>query len=349
MKKTLLRNLTFLIALLALPMARAEIVQDLYVAQVPVTDRSAAALAQGAKDALAVVLIKVSGSGQLLQSPVIVEALAKARRHVQKYGYLRGDDPQRTLNVRVEFDDAYVTGLVTKAGAPLWTANRPTVLAWVVFDEPGGRHFLSRDRYPQMAAQLVAEFSRRGVTLELPLFDLIDASAVRERDAWGQDKEVLLKAASRYGTQEIVVGRVNVADSGDSSGDWTYFYGDKRIVKSFNRPDARRYWRSGADLVADNMAARYAVAPSAASLGAVGMTVSGVFGFGDYAGIVSWLESLEPIEHAIVERVVGDRVYLRLGARARAENLAAIIELNEKLIPEQSANNSASLSYRWQN
>jgi hypothetical protein len=114
------------------------------------------------------------------------------------------------------------------------------------------------------------------------------------------------------------------------------------------------FFANGAALVAEEMSARYAVAPSAGSASGVAMSVVGVSKYADYAAIVSWLESLELIDVANVERVRGDRVELRLQAQADAGQLAAIIELNKRLEPlpvapivQPGMAPGPQLSYQW--
>ncbi len=77
-----------LLAVLAFAL-RAEMVDDLYSAKVSVSDRSATALSSASREALSEVLVKVSGSVEILANPVVIDALPKARQQVQQYGYSR--------------------------------------------------------------------------------------------------------------------------------------------------------------------------------------------------------------------------------------------------------------------
>ena len=86
-----------LLLLLAVASSRADIVRDLYSAQVSVADQSAKALAVASREALAEVLVKVSGSVEVLQNPAIKTALKEARAHVQQYAYSREDGSQGAL------------------------------------------------------------------------------------------------------------------------------------------------------------------------------------------------------------------------------------------------------------
>jgi hypothetical protein len=226
-----------LLALLGAGSASAEMVVDLHTSTVPVADQGSKALAGASRQALAEVLVKVSGSRQLLRNPEIVAALGKSRSHVQQYAYARDESTEAGLSVRIEFDGAFVTDLVRKAGAPLWTAKRPVVLAWVVVDGEQGKHFVNWDSTPQQAQLLVEEFSRRGVPVQIPVFDLVDTAAVSTEDAWHLNANVLLAASARYNVQDVVAGRLASLSGGKSLGDWSYFYQGHRVNRSVTGPD----------------------------------------------------------------------------------------------------------------
>jgi hypothetical protein len=329
--------------------ARAEVVTDLHSAAVPVADQSPQTLAVAARAALAEVLVKVSGSTELLQKPVIVAALDDAQSHVQQYGYERGEAPAAGLFLRFEFDGPYVTDLVKRAGAPLWTANRPTVLAWVVVEDAQGRHFINRDSAPQEAQLLVAEFARRGVPVQLPVFDLADTTAVSPDDAWRLDAIALQAASARYNVQDVVAGRLASLSDGNAIGDWSYFHQDEQVSRSVTVPDLQTFLREGVNVVASELAARYAVAPTGGGGGGVRLSVSGVSSYADYAAIVKWLESLELVDRVNVEQVHGDRIELLLQAQADAAHLATTIEFNTRLMPVTGTEPapSAQLNYQW--
>lgn len=342
---TLALTLMLLLALVA----RADMVAGLHTASVPVADQGPAALAAASREALAQVLVKVSGSRGLLQNPVIVAALDESRSHVQQYAYIRGTGAGEGLVARFEFDGTYITQLVAKSGAPLWTANRPPVLAWVVVENDAGRHFINRDTAPAEAQQLEEAFSRRGVPLQLPLFDLVDTAAVSTGDVWRLNAGAILDASERYNVQDIVMARLSVPASGAVQGNWSYFYQGEDIDRPFTTADMGSFLREGVELVAGSMAQRYAIATSGGEDGDVPMAISGVYSYADYASIVSWLESLELVEYANIERLRGDRLELRLGARADVSQLPAIIELNSRLVPAPRTELDPGLSYQWQN
>jgi hypothetical protein len=337
--------------------AHAEVVADLHAATVPVANQSSDALTAAAREALAVVLVKVSGSEDLLRNPAIVAALNDARNNVQQYAYVRGEPPAAPLLLHFEFDGAFVTNLVRRSGAPLWTANRPTVLAWVVVEDEQGRHFVNRDSAPLQAQMLVEAFSRRGVPVQLPVFDLVDTAAVSTEDAWRLDASVLQAASARYHPQDIVAARVAGPGEGALVGDWSFLHKEEQVNRAVSAPDLQAFFREGVNVVAAEMAARYAISPTTGGAGGVRISISGVSTYAEYAAIVSWLEGLELVDNANIVQVQGDRIDVRLQAQADASQLAATIELNDRLLPiplpmpvsgaQTSPESSAQLNYQW--
>ena len=345
------RRLVLLYALLVLFVvgnSQAEMVADLYAATVPVADQSEQALSTAARQGLAEVLVKVSGSSQLLKNPEIVGALGQARSHVQQYYYVRGETAAAELLVRFDFDGAFVTDLVRKSGAPLWTANRPVALAWVVLDGEQGKQLVSWDSTPLQAQQLVDAFSRRGVPVQIPVFDLNDMTAVSAENVWRLDRTAIVAASARYNVQDVIAGRLASPSGGKFTGDWSYFYQGDRVNRSATVPDVQAFLRAGAGIVAGEMSARYALSPTVGGEGELRMLVTGVSSYADYAAIVRWLEELELVEHANIRRVQGEQIELQLQAQLNASQLAGLIELNNQLLPASPPGSTAQLNYQWQ-
>lgn len=327
--------------------AEAAVVRDLYSARVPVTGQSDRALADGARAALEEVLVKVSGSNRVLKNAAIAEALAEARSQVLTYAFERADSNGEELLARFEFDRSYVAGLLMRAGEPLWTANRPVVLVWLVTDGPEGRQFVNRDTDRTALTQLYEVFSRRGVPIQLPLFDLADTAALSPEEAWGLDSLSLRSASSRYDTQHILAGRVTQLSNGMLVGDWSYLSPRNRLDRSVEAAEMGEYLDQGVAVVADEMAARYAVAPTEAGQVPVAVTVSGVTDYAGYAAIISWLESLEVVDRTTVEQIRGDTLMLRLRARTAPSQLAVLFELNEQFEPVRVPGGPGRLNYQW--
>jgi hypothetical protein len=331
--------------------ARAEVIRDMYSAEVPVADQSSAELARASRLGLSVVLVKVSGSMEVLGNPVVREALGGGRNRLQRYAYNGDPGSPGSLLVTMLFDSAYITRLVIDAGLPLWTANRPMVLLWLVEEGDGGRQFVNVETEPAQVTTLRGEFSRRGVPVQLPLYDLSDTAALGPNQAWDLNSAALLQASARYNLENVLAGRFAQLATGQVAGEWVYLWQDQRLKRSVTAENEKLFLREGVALVAEAMAARYAMAATA-NEGGLTLSVTGVTGYADYAAIVAWMEGLELVERANIEQVEGDVILLRLQAQADAAQLATIIELNKRLIPIPvvipGAVPTADLNYQWQ-
>ena len=92
MIKLLTPSLVFVLLLALAVSGRADVVEDLYWAEVAVADQSSKSLASASRDALSDVLVKASGSESVLRNPVVKEALGEARNQVLQYAYRRGEE-----------------------------------------------------------------------------------------------------------------------------------------------------------------------------------------------------------------------------------------------------------------
>lgn len=339
------------IALAALlpALSHAVVVDDLYTAEVSVSDHTQQALSIASRDALSEVLVKVSGSVDVLENPSIASAVKRSRSYVQQYAYSRDEGASGELFARFEFDRSVVSKLVTEAGVPFWTANRPSVLVWMIIETPDGREFLNFDTAPEVMAELTAEFARRGVPVQFPLYDLNDAAIMTTESLWQLTESTLQFASTRYRASNILAGRLVRLSDGRWVGDWSYLFEASRIDRSIPVGPPTVFLQSGVSLVAQEMSSRYAVASSPDVTTGVTMRVSGVSTYSEYARIVSWLEEVELIEYANVETISADEIQLNLVAQADAKQLAAIIELNEHLLLVPSRTKGNDLSYKWQN
>jgi uncharacterized protein len=342
--------------LAAIPL-QAEILSDLYSAQVKVGNQGEAALAAGARTALGQVLVKASGSPGLLQHDTVKEELRNARNYVQQYAYSRRestDGEGDELWARFEFSPSFVTTLIKRVGAPLWTANRPMVLVWLVIDEQqSDRYFVHEAIAPDVTAQLIQAFSYRGVPARLPLFDLTDTAGLSLEDAWQMQSVVVQAASSRYDVEDIVVARVAEVSDGKFVGDWNYLRGAQRIERSISAKTLGEFLRQGVGVVAEDMAGRFAVAASEANADDLVVSILGIDNYSDYAAVVTWMENLELVENATVARIEGGELTLRLQAQADAVQLSTLIELNRRLepVPGDALNPQAGteLRYQWKN
>ncbi|MCZ6828110.1 MAG: DUF2066 domain-containing protein [Gammaproteobacteria bacterium] len=343
--------LSLVLALLCPFSAGAAEVENLYRAVVPVEDHSARQLSRATRRGLAQVLVKVSGSREVLRDPEVSEALDRAQSYMQQYQYRR---PQRnTLELEVQFDQQLVTEVLTQALLPLWSANRPPVLVWLVVDDATGRNFAANDSYLELLAVIRAEFQRRGVPVEFPLYDLQDTLAVTVHDLWQLNSLPIVRASRRYHNEDVLVGRLRALSDQRWMGDWLYLWeNESRSITEYGEP-LDDFVSSGVHLAAEAMAARYAVAPTGTAGDGILVRVDGLHRYADYRASLDHLEAVQLVDAAVVEYAGGDTVVFRVNAQLQPEQLQRVIALKGKLRrllqfePLDATLPAAELVYRW--
>lgn len=339
-------SLFMLVALLSVAQqGRADDGAWLYEAQVPVADQSARARLTAAGDALAQVLTRLTGLAELPPSDTLARALAAPDLYYNQFRFQ--PDGDGGLLLRVQFVPDAVLNLIRQANLPVWRANRPSVLAWVVLDDGLERRILgSGNPHPTIDA-LLQRARERGLPLQLPLMDLTDQLAVEPAAVWGRLSQPLLEGSQRYGADIVLVGRLQQRADGNLAGSWEFWLdGEVRQLDVENR-EPTPLGLAGADLVADELSGRYAVLDRGSR--SVELNVSAVSSAADYADLLGYLASLEFVDDVAVSSVRGDRLGVRLITAADAAQLEELFRLDRRLIPDRlSMSVGPALELVWQ-
>jgi hypothetical protein len=113
--------------------AFAVTVTDLYRVSVAVENQGDESRKLGIQWAFQQLLIKVSGSQDVLNNPTLIEASQNAERYVQGFSYQQdGFDEQ--IYLQAWFSKALVVPLIKRAQAPIWGENRPLLLNWLAIE-----------------------------------------------------------------------------------------------------------------------------------------------------------------------------------------------------------------------
>lgn len=318
------------LALLVLAPARADEVSWLYDVSVPVADQSSGARVEAAGSALIEVLGRVTGLASVPRNETVRRALAAPDLYYNQFAYSR--DRQDALQLDVQFVPRAVLDLVRDAGLPIWRANRPTVVAWVVMDDGGERRILGADSGQPAIVALRERARARGLPLRLPLLDLADQLAVAPAAVWGRLSQTLIPASERYAADIVLVGRLQQRPDGAWQGAWEFWVDGDVRQRLLEAPGAEALGAAAADLVADELAGRYAVLDRGS--GQLRLSVSSVNGPADYADMLRYFNGLEFVEDVTVDGVAGNRVAVSLVTAARPEQLLELFRLDRRLFPD---------------
>ncbi|GLP94783.1 DUF2066 domain-containing protein [Paraferrimonas sedimenticola] len=170
-------------------------VKDLDKAQVKVSSRSNASLNQGMKAGLTQVLMKNSGGLAQLDEPLLKSRLAAPRALISQYGYT---DVDGQLWLEMSFDHKQILALLRQSNQPIWAAQRPLTLMWMVDEQSEEQTILSDTLDSEFRDQLLEQAQQVGMPMLLPLMDLDDAMTVAANDVKGQFIDPVATASARY-------------------------------------------------------------------------------------------------------------------------------------------------------
>ncbi len=209
------------------------------------------------------------------------------------------------------------------------------------------RKLLNSQEHEMLQKSLDSAFSERGVPVRYPLWDLFDHMDLTVDSIWEVRAEIFSYISNRYDVSEILVGKLSRLSTGRWIGEWIFKDDEKIISRYFDVLDSGKMFARGADLVAKTMATKFSIKANVQTEIATKLSIVGLHSYVDYVNLVLWLESLEMIEEANLEKIDMFSLQLRLLSRASTTDLAKIINLNSDLIPIQSDDNFGRLIYEW--
>jgi len=356
MRTVFLRGL--LISLLALavgaPASAAVEVKNLYEAEVVVAGKDRKIRTEAFGLALLQVAVKVSGSRGASANPVVVEAVASPDRFVQQFRYrntapVAGADASsqsQGLNLWVQFDAPAVDALIREAGMPVWGRVRPSVLVLVAIESARGRELLSSDD-PQGWAEFIQRAAAgRAVPLLLPLMDLEDRSRLRASDVWAGFEDNVLRAAQRYQSEGVLLGRIYERLPNYWEARWRLLLEDGRDEWLDQGEGLDVVLLAGVQESADLLASRFGGFAGTTVASEVQVEVTGIRSLRDYARTLQYLDSLDDVSRVDVTNVKTGSVSFRVDARGGRDTVRQVIALGRTLAEDGQGGLDTGLTYR---
>lgn len=319
--------LFLLLLVLAIPAAA----DDLYTGEVRVPDQSEAARATAMGEALAQVLVKLSGNPEAAADPDVASALAEPAALVQAWHYRQdvdrtGPAPALVMYLAASFEPRAVQRLMAAAGLTQWARERPEIAAYIAIEEAGNPRLASAGEL----GPLLRRGNERGIRLRAaPVSE--DAQALAVAAAERQNLASLrgaaaaagapgLLAARLYGTAEGIYGRVSFSD------------GEREESFEVRAIDRFAALRAVADGVADRLAARYAFSAADSEPVAIAVLVRGIRSAADYARAQSYLASLSVVRRIEPRAADGESLTLGLTVAGGGERLRQVLALDTTLV-----------------
>ena len=313
-------------------------VDDLYEAELPVTSQGRAERSGIIRSALTEVLIKVSGNGQIALSPGIPEILSRSSQFLQQYRYRSATLPADPVTglapsqqyLWVRFDQISLDKTLRSIAVPIWGRSRPVTLAWLVVEQGNQRQLLGSGDDSSVTKAVIEQSKRRGIPLDLPLYDLEDQQRVRVTDISGGFQESILKASERYAADAVLVGHLRDIGNGRWEGRWTLHLGGRESNWS-QQGNFDAVLGFGIDGATSSLASNFVRAPSN-NPGELKVLVTDVFNLEDYARSDQFLAGLDGVMRIQPGQIDKDKILFNLKVRGDQQSLLQSIRLSNQSV-----------------
>jgi len=299
--------------------AAAVDVASLYTAQVILDEEQANPRQAAYEAALAVVLLRVSGS-TLGADPEMIELLFP-----DPSAYVVQFRPGPDSTLFVSFDGEAVERSLREAGQPFWGGDRPLTLVWLAVDWGQGKREIiaaddpersrdearSIDRNRLLRQRVLDVAERRGLPVVFPLLDTDDLQSISFSDICGGFDEQMLAASRRYDVNSVLAGCIRPLASQRNR--WSHYLGSEE--QTYNgEPELV------VSLVADVLAAEFSISGSA-PVQLIDLNIGGVDSVSAYGAVQKLLSEQAVIETFSIAAVQGDQIRYRVEAHGGAERL----------------------------
>lgn len=317
--------------LLLLILAIPAVADELYTGEVRVPDQSEAARATAMSEALAQVLVKLSGNPQAAANPALAAALADSSALVQAWHYRQevdrsGPTPALMLYLVASFEPRAVQRLIAAAGLTQWARERPEIAAFIAIEEAGQPRLATAGEL----APLLRRGQERGIRLRAaPPGE--DAEALTVAAIERQNLASLRGAAAAAGAPGLLIARLYGAAEG-VLGRVSFSDGEREESFEVRANDRFAALRAVADGVADRLAARYAFRAADSEPIAIAVLVHGIRSAADYARAQSYLASLSIVRRIEPRAADGESLTLGLTVAGGGERLRQLLALDTTLV-----------------
>jgi len=340
-------------------MAHAAVMPGLYEASVSVPDQSAAARTLALQQALAAVLVKITGDRTAPRLPALADILKDPSQFLQQYRYQQTStdgsaastptvkfDLTRTgtpaitptnLMLWAKFDPEVMDRAVRAANESLWGQERPVTLVWLAIEDGSGKSILSATNNPAVMQAMISAADERGIALIFPRMDAQDQQAIGFPDISNDDAARVQQASQVYRADATLVGSVYMTTPGQYAARWQLAASAGSQAWTATPDALTAVTTGGIQTTADHFAQWYAVAAGATGISGVSVSVAGISSVDAYAKVLAYLSELTAVKGVQVTRVDYGTVYFSLDTYGSLKNLQQAVLLGGVLKPVTQA------------
>lgn len=329
-----------LLPLLCLKVAAATPL-NYFSAEVPIVSQSRSDQEKAARVGLMDVLVRVSGSEDVREHPLVAQRTRQPLSFVSEFQYADIEDAAQAEQgfnhlLKLRYSNRLVRKLLADAALPVWSVNRPKTLVWLVEDNVEfGKQMMPYDTDSPMFLGLEEASRYRGVPLSFPLLDFDDQISLGAERLWALDEQAIIEASARYKADVILVGKFSVMSSGQVFSSWQYIHGDKTRVYNLRADTPEQVSYNALLPVADFLASRYSYHSLDSEY--FSLVVESIESYADYRAVVNTLKSFDTITDVKIDAVSHAEIMMRFRSEASLDQVTKQIALARKFTDVFSA------------
>lgn len=305
---------------------------DLYQAEVDAGQSQA----QWQQAAMAAVLVKLTGSEQVLSQPAIATELKNSANYIRQFQQVQ--QLGRPL-MQVQLDPQKITSLLQQQQIAIWGSRRPDLLLWLTEKSLDQTKFVLDAEHPLRQA-LASQAKQRGLSFVYPMYDVDDLALVSALQLWAGDWSGLTVAAARYQPDQVLNLLVeSVVDANGQAG--------LRLIRQqqvegalvqqeYLAADWQTLGQQLSQALAAELAAQYAVKVVAAGTNAgdqLQLTIEGIRSLSDLVALQKLFGAMLTVRQYRVVEYQAPKVVLQLELAATAADFYRALALESSLKP----------------
>lgn len=315
---------------------------DLYQAEVDANQSQS----QWQQAAVAAVLVKLTGSTQILEQQSIKTAIRSSSDFIKQYQMVQRDG--RNF-LQVSLDQQKITSLLQQLQIPIWGSRRPDVLVWLTektLEEP---QLVVLAAHPLRSA-LHEQAKTYGLSYVFPRYDEQDLALVNAVALWSGDWTGLTQASLRYQPNQVF--NLLMEQQVDMTGQLQYrltsqYWLDGMLQsQEFTGPEVSAVLLQFSQQLAATQAAQYAVnvQTSAVSDASIVFTLDGVESLTDVVTVQKLFSSMLSVRQQQLEAFQPGTAQIRLTLAASAQDFYRALALEKQLQPVMNPQPDTALS-----
>ena len=313
--------------------ANAVEVRDRYLVKLPVAQQGRTVLWNASLKGFKEVLVRKSGSSEILRSPEVQRAYRKVTSYLQRFEYAsQEDNSEFPYEIALYFEPRLIDSLIQEAKMPLWGSNRPLTIIWLAVEENFERKVVLESEEEQSLYPVLKENAvRRGLPIIMPLMDLEDELAVSISDIWGRFPWTIKQASIRYPSDVVMYGRINQV--GETwQGKFGYINQDQEVAFDALGESQHEVIANMMDTLADRLCDKYCVVQEIGQKNELLINVTDISNFKQFEAAENYLSDLSSVNKVEVIKITKYDVLFKLTLLGQINSTVEGIALSQKMI-----------------